>query len=104
MRRRWNNFLKNWQSFKKRFAPVYNVDVTMYHFVPGMPVKAQRTRHSFQKGALDEAQLFFDQASEKTKSHNVAPVEISLVRGRRRIVSSRHFGPVNALKQMRLSA
>ena len=76
----------------------------MYHFVPGMPVKAQRTRHSFQKGALDEAQLFFDQASEKTKNHNVAPVEISLIRGRRRIVTTRHFGPVNALKQMKLSA
>jgi len=69
MRRKWNNFLKKWRTFKKRFAPVYNVDVTMYHFVPGMPVKAQRTRHSFQKGALDEAQSFVDRANPIFMGH-----------------------------------
>jgi hypothetical protein len=96
--------LKKWNNFVKRFKPKYNVDVTMYHFIPGMPVKAQRTRHTFDRGALHEAQLFFDQASEKTRDYNVAPVEISLVKGRRRVVSSRHFGPVKALKQLKMSA
>jgi hypothetical protein len=52
---------------------------------------------------LQEAQLFFDQASEKTKTYNIAPVEISLVKGRRRrIVSSRHFGPVKALETIEI--
>jgi hypothetical protein len=96
--------LKRWRKFVKRFDPVYNVDVTMYHFIPGMPVKAERTRHAFKKGALEEATSFFERASEKTRDHNVAPVEINLVKGRRRVVTSRHFGPVKALKQMRMSA
>ena len=95
---------KNWRNFIKSFRPKYNVDVTMYHFIPGMPVKAERTRHKFDKGEFNEAKLFFDQASAKTRDHNIAPVEINLVRGRRKVVTSRHFGPVNNLKQMRMSA
>jgi hypothetical protein len=93
--------LKKWRNLIKNFKPAYNVDVTMYHFIPGMPVKANRTRHSFSKGAFEEAKLFFDQASEKTKEHNVAPVEIALVKGKRRVVTSRHFGPVKTLKQLK---
>ena len=96
--------LKQWRSFVKNFKPSYKVDVTMYHFVPGMPVKAQKTRHAFEKGAFEQAKEFFETASAKTKNHNVAPVEISLVKGRRKVVSSRYFGPVKALKQMKLSA
>ena len=95
---------KNWRKFINSFKPSYKVDVTMYHFIPGMPVKADKTSHSFKKGEFKEAKLFFDRASAKTKYHNIAPVEISLVRGKRRVVNSRHFGPVNNLKQMRMSA
>lgn len=95
---------KNWRKFINSFKPSYNVDVTMYHFIPGMPVKANRTRHSFKKGEFEEAKLFFDKASAKTKSHNIAPVEINLVKGKRRVVTSRQFGPVHNLKQMRMSA
>lgn len=96
--------LKRWRTFIKNFQPAYHVDVTMYHFIPGLPVKAQRTRHAFNKGAVDEATQFFELASKKTMDHNVAPVEISLVRGKKRIVTSRHFGPVKTLKQMKMSA
>ena len=84
--------------------PSYKVDVTVYQFIPGMPVKENRTRHAFKKGEYEKAKLFFDQASEKTRDHNVAPVEINLVKGRKRIVTSRHFGPVKNLKQLRMSA
>ena len=104
LRERKNRISRKWNDFAKRFKPRYNVDVTMYQFIPGMPVKAEKTRHKFNKGAFNEAKLFFDQASEKTKNHNVAPVEINLVKGRRRVVTSRHFGPVKSLKQMKLSA
>ena len=95
---------KNWRNFINSFKPSYNVDVTMYHFIPGMPVKENKTRHSFKKGEFEEAKLFFDKASAKTKDHNIAPVEINLVRGRRKVVTSRQFGPVQNLKQMRMSA
>ena len=95
---------KNWRKFINSFKPSYNVDVTMYHFIPGMPVKANRTRHSFKKGQFNEAKSFYDKASEKTRDTNVAPVEINLIRGKRWVVSKRHFGPVKALKQMRMSA
>ena len=96
--------IKHWKNFIKAFKPAYNVDVTMYHFIPGMPVKSEKSRHAFKKGQLIEAQEFFEKASEKTRDHNVAPVEINLVKGKRRIISSRQFGPVKALKQLRLSA
>jgi hypothetical protein len=96
--------LKHWKNFIKAFKPTYNVDVTMYHFIPGMPVKSERIRHSFRKGELVAAQEFFEKASEKTRSHNIAPVEINLVKGKRRVISSRQFGPVKALKQLRMSA
>ncbi len=95
---------ENWRRFIKSLKPVYNVDVTMYHFIPGMPVKSNRTRHSFAKGAFEEAKSFFEKASEMTRDVNIAPVEINLVRGKRRVVTSRHFGPIKALKQMRMSA
>jgi len=96
--------LKHWKKFIKAFEPRYHVDVTMFHFIPGMPVKAERTRHPFKKGGLAEAQIFFEKASEQTKSHNISPVEINLVRGKRRVISSRQFGPVKELKRMRMSA
>ncbi len=95
---------QTWRNFINSFKPSYNVDVTLYHFIPGMPVKANRTRHEFKKGEFEEAKTFFDRASAKTKDANVAPVEISLVKGKSRIVSSRLFGPVKALKQLRMSA
>jgi len=95
---------KNWRKFINSLKPSYKVDVTMYHFIPGMPVKANKTRHTFKKGEIEEAKLFFEQVSNKTKDHNIAPVEINLVRGKRRVVTSRHFGPINNLKQMRMSA
>jgi len=95
---------KNWRNFIKSLKPSYKVDVTMYHFIPGMPVKAEKTRHAFKKGEFNEAKLFFEQASEKTKNYNIAPVEINLVRGKRRVIYSRNFGPIKNLKQMRMSA
>ena len=104
MKKNWEEMKKSWIKFSKNFKPSYKVDVTMYHFIPGMPVKAEKTRHAFKKGQLDEAKTFFESASQRTQDHNIAPVEINLVKGRRRVVTSRHFGPVKALKQMKMSA
>ena len=107
----WRKFInlliiieKKWRKFITAFKPTYKVDITMYHFIPGMPVKANRTRHSFKKGEFEAAKLFFQNASEKTRDVNMAPVEIDLVRGKRKVISRRHFGPVKKLKQMRMSA
>ncbi len=95
---------KSWKKFINSFRPSYNVDVTLYHFIPGMPVKANKTRHAFNKGEFDEAKLFFEKASSKTKDVKVAPVEINLIKGKSKVISRRYFGPVKALKQMRMSA
>ena len=95
---------KNWKKIINSFRPSYKVDVTMYPFIPGMPVRSYKTRHSFKKGQFEEAKCFFDQATAKTRDHDVAPVEINHIKGRRRVVTSRYFGPVKNLKQMRMSA
>jgi hypothetical protein len=95
---------KSWSSLFNAFKPSYNVDVTMFLFIPGFPVKANRTRHSFRKGGYHEARLFFERASRKTREHKVAPVEINFVKGKNRIMISRHFGPVKSMKKLRLTA
>ena len=56
---------KNWRKFINSIKPSYKVDVTMYHFIPGMPVKADKTRHSFKKGQFEEAKLFLTRHPRK---------------------------------------
>lgn len=104
VKKKWRKLINSIKPFIDTFKPSYNVDVTMYHFIPGFPVKAKRTRHSFKKGEFEEAKSFYDKASKKTRDTKVAPVEISLVRGKRRVVSRRLFDPVKALEKMRISA
>jgi hypothetical protein len=103
-RRFIGNTKTRWRKFTNRFRAKYNVDVTLFHFIPGLPVKSNCTRHRFNKGEFKEAKLFFDKASSKTRDSNVAPVEINLVKGKRRVLISRHFGPIKTLKRMRISA
>jgi hypothetical protein len=98
------NTKTKWRIFTNRFRAKYNVDVTLFHFIPGFPVKSKCTRHRFNKGEFNEAKLFFDKASAKTRDSNVAPVEINLVKGKSRVLISRHFGPIKTLKRMRISA
>lgn len=84
--------------------PSYSVIFTMYHVIPGMPVKRNATKHEFGKGSYKEAKNFFDKVVHKTNEVRIAPVEVYLVKGRKKIVQKTYFGPVNELKKMRMSA
>ena len=88
LRARRNRIQSNWNDFSKRFKPRYNVDVTMYQFIPGMPVKAERTRHAFNKGAFDEAKLFFDQRPEDAITLLSEAKQVAISSNRRRELAS----------------
>lgn len=95
---------KAWRNFVTSLKPSYSVIFTMYHVIPGSPVKRNATKHEFGKGAYEEAKKFFDQVVHKTNQVRLAPVEVHLVKGKKRVVQNIQFGPIKELKKMRMSA
>lgn len=91
-------------NFVKTFKPSYSVVVTMYHVIPGLPVKRNATKHEFGKGSYNTAVNFFEKVVDKTKEIKLAPAEIHLVKGKKKVVQKVYFGPVPELKKMRMSA
>lgn len=95
---------KAWRNFVTSFKPSYSVIFTMYHVIPGFPVKRNSTKHDFGKGAYEEAKKFFDKVVHKTTEVRLAPVEVHLVKGKKKVVQKTQFGPIKELKKMKMSA
>ena len=83
------------------FKPTYSVVVTTYHVIPGFPLNKNAHKHDFAKGAYEDAKAFFDKAVKKTGEIKLAPVEINLLKGKRTIVESQKFGPVDQVKKLK---
>lgn len=86
------------------FKPTYTVVFTMYHVIPGIPVQGKPDRHSFGKGEWQKAGEFYDKLVAKTKEFKIAPVEVQLIKGKKKVLKSHHLGPVQELKTMKMSA
>ena len=82
---------KAWNKFVATFKPRYTVIFTMYHVIPGLPVKRNATRHEFGKGAYNEAKSFYEKVVSKTLEVKLAPTEIILLKGKKKILLGRHF-------------
>ncbi len=95
---------KTWKRFVTSFKPKYTVIFTMYHVIPGLPVKRKATRHEFGTGAYDEARTLYEKVVRKTLEVKLAPSEIILIKGKKKILHGRHFGPVKELRQFKMSA
>lgn len=95
---------KAWKQFVTQFKPKYSVKVITYHVIPGLPVTKNAETHSFGKGEREAATRFYEQAVGKTKEIKLAPAEIHLVKGRRKVLAKQHFGPVEDLKVFKISA
>ncbi|KAA5543533.1 hypothetical protein [Adhaeribacter rhizoryzae] len=85
----------------KPFLPKYEVICTNYQLIPGLPVNKNQMRHTFEKGASQEALNFYGKviASDFTKA--MAPVEVSLKKGRR-IIQKVQIGPVDELQRYKM--
>lgn len=92
------------KKFVTSFKPSYSVIFTMYHVIPGSPVQRKATRHDFGKGEFQEAKTFYEKVVNKTHEVKLAPTEVHLVKGKKKVVQRKHFGPVKEVKQMRMSA
>ncbi|MFT4736783.1 MAG: hypothetical protein ACI8QD_002113 [Cyclobacteriaceae bacterium] len=91
---------KAWENFIKSFQPTYSVNAITYFVVPGIPVNKSENRHDFDKGEYDEAKVFFDKVSKKTKDLGFSPAEVQLIKGKKTIVEKQVFGAVDILKDM----
>jgi hypothetical protein len=85
------------------FLPTYEVTFTMYHVIPGMPVKKNDMTHNFSKGASAEAEAFFNKVVAKTMENKVAPTEVKLKRGRK-VIKYKQFGPINDIRKYKIVA
>jgi hypothetical protein len=90
----------NWKKFVKNFKPEYSIHVHMYHVIPGMPVSKKTDVHAFDKGEYEKAKTFYDKVIHKTNEIGFAPVEIVMVKGKKKVVSMQQFGPIEEIKQM----
>jgi hypothetical protein len=86
------------------FKPTYTVVFTMYHVIPGIPVQGKPDHHNFGKGEWKKAGDFYDKLVAKMQEFKIAPVEVQLIKGKKKILKSHHLGPVQELKTMKMSA
>ena len=85
----------------KPFLPKYEVVCTNYQLIPGLPVNKNQQRHTFDKGASQEALNFYGKviASDLTKA--MAPVEVSLKK-RGKVIQTVQIGPVEQLQKYKM--
>ena len=87
----------------KMFKPVYSVTFTMYHVIPGMPVQENVSLHSFERGASNEAEAFYNKVVSMTVENKIAPTEVKLKKGKK-VIKSKQFGPIEDIKKFRIAA
>jgi hypothetical protein len=85
------------------FLPSYEVTFTMYHVIPGAPVKRNDMTHNFAKGASTEAETFFNKVVSKTMENKMAPTEVKLKRGKK-VIKYKQFGPINEIRKYKIVA
>jgi len=95
---------KNWKIFVTNFKPSYAIHIHMYQVIPGIPVHKKTDVHSFEKGEYELAKSFYDKVITKTGEIKLAPIEIQMVRGKKKVIHSQDFGPISDIKLMKISA
>jgi len=92
---------KFFKSLIKPFLPTYEVTFTMYHVIPGFPVKKNDSKHNFEKGESEKAIEFYNKVVNTTMVNKLAPTEVKLRRGKK-VIQSKQFGPIRQIKQYRI--
>ena len=86
----------------KPFLPKYEVICTNYQLIPGYPVNKNQMRHTFEKGASEEALQFFGKVIASDFTKTMAPVEVHLKK-RGRVIQKVQIGPVEELKKYKMT-
>lgn len=92
---------KGVNNFITSLKPSYAVEVDIYHVIPGVPVNSHSDRHQFGKGELTAAKGFYDKVILKTAEMKVAPAEVKLIKGKKKVVDRKHFGPIAELNKLK---
>lgn len=95
---------KAWVNFLKSLQPKYAVVVNMYHVIPGRPVKMHAHRHQFGNGEYDQAILFYNKVVKKHGQLNFPNTEIHLVKGKKKVVQKKNYGPVDLVKGLNVQS
>ncbi len=96
---------KAWIDFLNSFKPTYSVTVRLYHVIPNYPeVQSFSDREDFGKGEYQKAKLYYDRVVRKNIEHKVMPVEVKLIKGKKTVMESRNFGPVDTVKNLNVPA
>lgn len=82
----------------KPFLPKYEVVCTNYQLVPGLPVNRNLSKHSFEKGAAQEAIEFYTKVVSSEFTKKMAPVEVHLKK-RGKTIQKTAFGPVDQFQK-----
>ncbi len=94
---------KAWQDFLTSFKPRYAVNAITYFVIPGMPVNRTENHHQFERGEYDKAKDFFDRVVKKTEEVKFSPVEIVLIKGKKRVMETKTFGPVDQIQRLKMA-
>jgi hypothetical protein len=81
------------------FLPSYEVTFTMYHVVPGQAIDRKESKFDFERGAVQEAQTFYNKVVNSTSSHGIVPAELQLKR-RKKVIQKHYFGPVREIQSL----
>jgi uncharacterized protein YlzI (FlbEa/FlbD family) len=92
-----------YRSFVTFFKPKYSVIVLMYHVIPGRPIQKFEHKNVFGKGDLESARIFYNSVIKKHMESNFPNTEILLIKGKKRVVHTKHFGPVTMVKSMNVA-
>lgn len=94
-----------WINFFNSFKPTYAVVVNVYHVIPNFPeVQKFSDRQNFGKGEYVKAKLYYDRVVRKNLEISLMPADITLIKGKKKVMESRDFGPVETVKGLRISA
>jgi hypothetical protein len=95
-----NEINKQVTSFTNIFRNTYTVNAITYVVVPGVPVNKNENVHVFEKGQYDEAYRFYQQVVKKTEQLGFSPAEILFIKGKKKVVERREFGPIQDIKDL----
>ncbi|MFT6882403.1 MAG: hypothetical protein ACI83W_001058 [Marinoscillum sp.] len=88
----------------KMFQPRYAVVVNMYHVFPGRPVQKHAHREDFDRGEIDKASMFYQKVIRRHTELGFPNTEIQLIKGKKTVVQTRNYGPVDMVKGMNVQS
>jgi len=95
-----NKVLRSINKSLNVFRSSYKVNAITYVVIPGIPVNKNENIHEFKKGEFKEAKSFFESVVKRTEELGFSPAEIQLIRGKKKVIDKKYFGPIEDIKEL----